>query len=173
MRRSGDDCRAGDGGMQRPAQRDTSGAASWAAAGARPRIARAPRAAPVPAPAGTTAANGTTAAHNDPGPRSAFDRDTSLRVAAQARIAPAGAAGRGRQRPLRPVSLACIFALVLGSVVPSAGGAAICASQSTARGLATTSATVGTPASFTIEVPPRVASGPCASRARGGALLQR
>ena len=94
----------------------------------------------------------TTTAENNPGLRSAFDRDSSLRVAAQARVEPAGATGRGQQCPRRPVSIACIFALVLSIVVPSAWGASICASQSTARGLATTSSTAGTPASFTIEV---------------------
>lgn len=94
----------------------------------------------------------TTTAENNPGLRSAFDRDSSLRVAAQARVEPAGAIRFGRQCPRRPVSIACVSALVLSIVVPSAWGASICASQSTARGLATTSSTAGTPASFTIEV---------------------
>lgn len=143
MRRSGDDCRADAGRLSRPAQRNAAGAARWAAP-PRSSLVRARR----PSPAATTADN------YDPGPRSAFDRDTSLRVAARDRVAPAGAFARGRQCPPRPVSIACIFALVLGSVVPSAGSAAICASQSTARGLATTSATAGMPASFTIEVLP-------------------
>lgn len=101
-----------------------------------------------------TSSPATTTAENNSGLRSAFDRDSSLRVAAQTRVEPAGAIGSGRQCPRRPVSIACIFALVLSIVVPSAGGASICASQSTARGLATTSSTAGTPASFTIEVYP-------------------
>jgi hypothetical protein len=42
----------------------------------------------------------------------------------------------------------CILAMMLGGVE----SATICASQSTASGLATTSVTSGTPASFTIQV---------------------
>ena len=82
---------------------------------------------------------------------SAFDSDKSLRVAALAkkRKVAAGAQGHLQSSGI----LACIFALMLGNTVMKAeGNRAICASQSTARGLATTSATAGTPASFTIQV---------------------
>ena len=79
--------------------------------------------------------------------RSAYDCDDSLRVAAPQ--AANGKIRRARFCDLRcPAVLACIFALMLGSVE----GQAICATHSTARGLATTSATAGIPASFTIQV---------------------
>lgn len=79
--------------------------------------------------------------------RSAYDADKSLRVAAP-QVA-TGRIRRARFADLRcPAILACSFALMLGSVE----GQAICATHSTARGLATTSATAGIPASFTIQV---------------------
>lgn len=56
--------------------------------------------------------------------------------------------------------MACICVLLWGGIIPAVVGAdieeispRICAGQSTARGLQTTSATAGTPASFTIQVP--------------------
>lgn len=83
--------------------------------------------------------------------RSAFECDESLRVAApQAHRERIGTVC-GRHHLRCSVILACIFALMLGTV-PLSAGRAICASHSTARGLATTSATAGTPASFTIQV---------------------
>lgn len=94
--------------------------------------------------------------------RSAFDSDESLRVAAQKAWRhrdrrPA----LGSRRPRVPTIIAGICALLLGCTIPAVAVAntdvagiapRICASHSTARGLQTTSATAGAPASFTIQV---------------------
>jgi hypothetical protein len=93
--------------------------------------------------------------------RSAFDSEKSLRVAApQTRThdTPVRTDSVSRNQRGRTI-MACICALLLGGIIPAAGSAdiaeispRICAGQSTARGLQTTSATAGTPASFTIQV---------------------
>ena len=82
--------------------------------------------------------------------RSALDCDESLRVAApKARTEREGEHfGKRNHLRCRMIVVFCIFAMMLGGVE----SATICASQSTASGLATTSVTSGTPASFTIQV---------------------
>jgi hypothetical protein len=82
--------------------------------------------------------------------RSALDCDESLRVAAPKARTEREEEHFGKRNHLRcrMIVMCCIFAMMLGGVE----SATICASQSTASGLATTSVTSGTPASFTIQV---------------------
>jgi hypothetical protein len=77
--------------------------------------------------------------------RSALDCDESLRVAApKARTEREGEHfGKRNHLRCRMMVVCCIFAIMLGGVE----SATICASQSTASGLATTSVSYGTPAS--------------------------
>ena len=84
--------------------------------------------------------------------RSAFDCDiASLRVAApQASRGGVSSVFFSRRNLRSRVFVAFILALLACCPVLAGGG--ICASQSSARGLATTSATAGVPACFTIEV---------------------
>ena len=91
--------------------------------------------------------------------RSAFDSEKSLRVAAPQTRTHDTPVRTGRNQQGRNI-MACICVLLWGGIIPAVVGAdieeispRICAGQSTARGLQTTSATAGTPASFTIQVP--------------------